>query len=189
MQLNWALKGEPRRTDQWFWYELNLERWVLHGIQDDGREVPSEWMDISNELVAKYGPAYYNKDTRKAIADKKPLPDKERDRYRYRWHSADIVEMFPAMGDHTRELDYWRSASGWAHWSPITIFRAMDQGQGPFRYERSAPREAVQALTIAILCTLNTIWLVGYRFKLPYAETVQGFFDRLSDPLGKAEPD
>jgi hypothetical protein len=185
-QLYWALKDEPKRSDQWFWLDTILERLQLLENQENGREVPDEVWEISDKLIAEHGSDYYNKETRTAHSAGEPLAEDERRRYRDRWHKPTITQLFQGVEENERNLKYWRSASGWTHWSPITVFRAMDQGGGPIRYELFDPREAARALSIAINCTLNTLWIAAYRFMLPYAETIDGFFARLSDPLANS---
>jgi len=186
-QLYWALKEEPKRSDQWFWYDTILERLQLLENQENGREAPDEVWEISDKLIAEHGSDYYNKETRTAHSIGEPLAEDERRRYRDRWHKPTITQLFQAVEENKRNLKYWRLASGWAHWSPITVFRAMDQGGGPIRYESSDPREAARALGVAINCMVNTLWIAAYRFKLPYAETINGFFARLSDVLSNPE--
>lgn len=186
-QLYWALQDEPNRTDEWFWYETILERLQLLESQEAGRDVPDEVWEISDRLIAKHGPDYYNKETRIANSAGEPLAEDERRRYRDRWHKPTITQLFQAVEENERNLNYWRLASGWAHWNPITVFRAMDQGGGPIRYASSDPREAARALGVAINCMLNTLWIAACRFKLPYAESIEGFFARLSDPLENSQ--
>lgn len=197
-QLYWALKDEPKRTDQWFWYETILERLQLFENQENGREVLDEEREISDKLIAEHWSDYYNKETRTAHSTGEPPAEDERRRYRDRWHKPTIAQLFQGVEENERNLKYWRSASGWTHWSPITVFRAMDQGGGPIRYAMSDTREAVRALIVAINCALNTLLIAAYRFKLPYAERIDGYCARLSEvrmsdsschnPLQQGEP-
>lgn len=177
-QTVWALTEEPIRTDLWFWYTIVLERLQL--IKNQERNLPFDigaWA-TSERLISLYGPSYFNDRALRAVRRSEPLPS-ERERYRYRWHEEDIAVLIRSTLGDGPAVDYWRSASAWAHSSPLTVVRAMDQGDGPTRYDPSDAREAAQALYMAIHCCLNTFQLATQRFQLPHLDQLNEFFSRL----------
>lgn len=177
-QLRWALLDEPVRTDEWFWYTVVLERLQLLENLDEGRQIePGVW-DASERLITLYGSNYFNKRTRTANQTGNALPP-ERERYRYRWHQDDISFVIANGLNDALAVDYWRSASAWSHASPLYVFRAMDQGDGPTQYEQSDPREAAQGLYMSIHSCLNTFGLANSRFGLSHQARIDGYFARL----------
>jgi hypothetical protein len=177
-QLRWALLDEPTRTDEWFWYGVMLERLQLLRNREKGILIDQDDWNTSERLIDQVGPTYFNRAARKAAENGNRIPP-ERERYRYRWHEDDISHVITNALNDEVAMDYWRSASAWSHASPLHVNRAMLQGEGTARYEPSDPREAAQALYIAIHSCLNTFSLACARFDLPHNKRIDDLFARL----------
>jgi hypothetical protein len=175
-QLVWAHQNQPEGPDEWFWYGV-IEDWrQLQKNMADGGTSHADLESVAQEYLAKYGELYYSDYARKKAAAGKSLPA---DPYRHKWKQGDAASVFRNVEWPEIYEGFYRTTSGWLHWSPRQVRLAVVDDGDTFRHQTQDPSRAAQALAAGMASLHRSLEVLNNHFELGLAIELDGFANRL----------
>ncbi len=149
-QLSWATSGDLSGCTEWFGYFM-VESWRQFRVDTvAGRSSPPDDRRKVVRFLRKHGHKYFTEKALAAARRNRPLPD---DPYRHQWNALSAWAMFDEIGIRALYRSVYAPSSGWAHWNPLELSRALSTSTRGREFEAADSRREAMALMVGISCT------------------------------------
>jgi hypothetical protein len=146
--------------------------------------IDSQQRSDNAAAVAALEQTYYSPKTLKRLDEGKSIPG---DPYRRQWNNVDTASIFAAVKGQRLYEDIYRNASDRIHWSPRSIFLALETEESGARiYMADDPRMAATALAASFHSLFQTMEAVDIYFELGHAERLAKIRNEYAKNLSEA---
>lgn len=155
-QLTWAMSGDLSGCTEWYGF-LMVESWrQMKDNKANGRPVdPTERCRVTRYLRA-HGQAYFSDYANREAKRGRPMPD---DPYRAQWNSLSAWDVFKAIDLQPRYRSIYVPASGWLHWNPLELIRALEPSSRGQSFTVTDPRRGATGVMVAIASLIEVEYI------------------------------
>jgi hypothetical protein len=151
-----------------------VEDWrLLNKMEQAGEHIEASRKSEIDTQLKLYGHQFYTEKVKKRVASGQHLPDDPYRRDRG-WHGTTVRSILDEVGGLPLYKEIYQPTSGWIHWSPGAVGKAIERDQQKVLFAERDSEMAATALAVGLQFLFESLSELNNHFE-------HGFDDQLAD--------